>query len=98
MWKMFKASNGQVELQLRVVCDEGSSREEHVWDTAPDAHIAGAILSRCKLYLPLLARVDAVRVGLRPCAAQGLPLIGPIPGFQGDTQSELVMVEAVYIF
>eukprot|EP00955_Chlamydomonas_euryale_P057372 356737-Chlamydomonas_euryale.AAC.6 len=45
-------------------------------------------MSRAKAFLPALAHVadpsgDRVRVGLRPFATGGLPLIGQVPGAPG---------------
>jgi glycine/D-amino acid oxidase-like deaminating enzyme len=46
-----------------------------------------AILDRASLFLPDLPRVTMkgvdVRVGLRPCAPWGFPLIGAVPGTAG---------------
>lgn len=47
-----------------------------------------AVLERAAAFLPHLAPCsqpsdEAVRVGLRPFAVGGMPLIGPVPGHPG---------------
>jgi len=77
----------------------GSSREDAGFDGRADGAVVAAILGRAAEFLPtlrplaesarardggglLLAR-GAVRVGLRPVAAGGLPAVGPVPGLPG---------------
>jgi glycine/D-amino acid oxidase-like deaminating enzyme len=61
----------------------GSSREWAGFDAEPAPEVAAAILARCALFLPALAGARpadaAVRVGLRPYAAEG-PMVGSVPG------------------
>ena len=66
----------------------GSSRDEVGFDASASARIVQAILEHSRRFLPSLdveqAREAAnVRVGLRPHAAGGLPLVGRVPGVQG---------------
>jgi glycine/D-amino acid oxidase-like deaminating enzyme len=61
----------------------GSSREWAGFDAEPAPEVAAAILARCALFLPALMGARpadaAVRVGLRPYAAEG-PMVGAVPG------------------
>ena len=66
----------------------GSSREFSGWSSEPSADIVDAVMERAAIFLPALAAVPRpkgpdVRVGLRPYAVGGLPLIGPVPGLPG---------------
>ncbi len=69
----------------------GSSREFSGWSDAPSASIASSIMRRAVQFLPHLAGAPtpegpAVRVGLRPFAVGGLPMIGPIPECPGGSR------------
>lgn len=59
----------------------GSSRELS-WDQTPAPAVTKAILERARDFLPALgsATAAAVRVGLRPQAVRGTPIVGPICG------------------
>ena len=66
----------------------GSSREFSGFTSEPDSDIVEAVMTRATGFLPALAGVplpqgDDVRVGLRPYAVGGLPLVGPVPGLPG---------------
>jgi glycine/D-amino acid oxidase-like deaminating enzyme len=66
----------------------GSSRDGVGFDDATSGHTVRAILEHSQRFLPSLdveqAREAAiVRVGLRPHAARGLPLVGSVPGVHG---------------
>eukprot|EP00798_Chlamydomonas_sp_ICE-L_P012539 gene12539-15754_t len=66
----------------------GSSREFCGFGQEPSEAVVHSILQRATHFLPHLAQCEppqgaAVRVGLRPHAAGGLPLVGPIPGVPG---------------
>jgi glycine/D-amino acid oxidase-like deaminating enzyme len=66
----------------------GSSRDEVGFNGSPAEHVVQAILEHSSRFLPRLdveqAREAAtVRVGLRPHAPQGLPLVGSVPGVDG---------------
>ncbi|MEW5314340.1 MAG: hypothetical protein WDW38_005848 [Sanguina aurantia] len=67
----------------------GSSREFSGWESTPSLDIIYAIMDRASLFLPHLSEVPAsalvgtTRVGLRPFATHGLPMIGPVPGCPG---------------
>jgi hypothetical protein len=68
----------------------GSSREEGEWGTGRQAAVEEAILARAALFLPALQglgpKASATRVGLRPYALGGLPLLGPAEGLPGGLQ------------
>lgn len=72
---------------LRAPAGAGSSREFSGWSTERDRDIVAAILQRAASFLPALAGVSAdepsARVGLRPYAVGGLPIIGPVEGCPG---------------
>lgn len=66
----------------------GSSRDAAGYDSAPSAAVVHAIVERSRQFLPGLdvemAYTAALpRVGLRPHAVGGLPLVGPVPGVDG---------------
>ncbi|KAJ9533808.1 hypothetical protein QJQ45_026900 [Haematococcus lacustris] len=66
----------------------GSSREFAGWGSQPSPSTIQAVLERAAAFLPHLAPCsqpsdEAVRVGLRPFAVGGMPLIGPVPGHPG---------------
>jgi len=68
----------------------GSSREFSGWDNDGSQPIIDTIMQRAAQFLPALAGVnvaqsdtDAVRVGLRPFAHGGLPMVGPVPDVPG---------------
>ena len=58
----------------------GSSRQFAGFDTAVDAAVLGRMLRDCLRIVPALGRLRVIRgyAGLRPFAADGLPLIGAI--------------------
>lgn len=64
----------------------GSSREFSGWSPDASPSIIAAILQRAALFMPPLAGIDPaslnVRVGLRPFAVGGTPIVGPVPGEQ----------------
>lgn len=67
----------------------GSSREFSGWGTQPCEAVVQAIMDRAALFLPHLKGAPLpqgpdVRVGLRPFATGGAPMIGPVPGAQGE--------------
>lgn len=59
----------------------GSSRQYGNEDTAVDQSMLSAMLQRAALYMPAIARLQAVRVwtGFRAATPDKLPLIGPSP-------------------
>jgi len=66
----------------------GSSREFSGWGNDASTSIVQAIMGRAAQFLPQLADHPLptgpdVRVGLRPYATGGLPMVGPVPGCSG---------------
>eukprot|EP00879_Flechtneria_rotunda_P025536 GHRR01027138.1.p1 GENE.GHRR01027138.1~~GHRR01027138.1.p1 ORF type:complete len:339 (+),score=94.72 GHRR01027138.1:908-1924(+) len=66
----------------------GSSREFSGWQQVSSKDVMKAILQRATQFLPHLGSVKSdditsTRVGLRPYAVGGLPLIGPVGGLPG---------------
>ncbi|GAX84703.1 hypothetical protein CEUSTIGMA_g12125.t1 [Chlamydomonas eustigma] len=66
----------------------GSSREFSGWSSDTSFDIVAAIMDRAAMFLPNLSGLKtpegpAVRVGLRPFAVGGAPIIGSVPGIPG---------------
>ena len=67
----------------------GSSREFSGWESNPSGEIIRAVMSRASIFLPHLRGIEvnsnngSVRVGLRPYALGGLPLIGVVREWEG---------------
>jgi glycine/D-amino acid oxidase-like deaminating enzyme len=76
-------------------CAVGSSREFSGWQQVPHPTIISAIMDRAVAFLPDLTPLAAAfhddpcpgslgaRVGLRPFALGGLPVVGWVPGLPG---------------
>ena len=62
----------------------GSSRQYGVEDAAVENHVVKRMLDRAIEFVPQLATVPQVRswTGFRAGTPDGLPLIGPVPGFE----------------
>jgi len=60
----------------------GSSRQYGAEHPETDRYILSAMLARATLYMPSIAKLNAIRVwtGFRAATPDKLPLIGPVPG------------------
>jgi len=63
----------------------GSTRENAGFDTGTDPEALGLLAKQVMHYFPVMKDVHFIRTfaGLRPSTADGMPVIGEVPGFPG---------------